>query len=131
MEQKTSITLYRKYKTEIKEITYMDNDEISSIIFRCRSNTLRLNDRNRFTGGDTKCPLCQAEIEDLAHFILDCPEYRTYRKNLPKKNQNVLTREEEIASILLLQDPQNQDIKKDMIKKMWNHRNKEIKKLIN
>ena len=67
------IYIYRKGKLEVKEGNYY-NDEESRIIFKMRSNSLKLNDRNRFTEGDTRCELCDTEREDLEHFLLDCRE---------------------------------------------------------
>ena len=48
------------------------NDERSRVMFRVRSNTLKLKDRERHTGGDVRCRLCGGETEDLEHFVVEC-----------------------------------------------------------
>ena len=49
-------------------------------MFKARSNTLILGDRNRFRGGDGICELCRQEVEDIGHFILRCPGVRGARR---------------------------------------------------
>ena len=44
-----------------------------------RSNILRLDWRNRFTGGQTTCRLCGIEEETLEHFITKCRELENIR----------------------------------------------------
>ena len=50
------------------------------LLFKARSNTLILGDRNRFRGGDGTCELCRQEVEDIGHFILRCPGVRGARR---------------------------------------------------
>ena len=52
----------------------------STLLFKARSNTLLLGDRNRFSGGEVICEMCRLETEDLGHFILRCPELSGARK---------------------------------------------------
>ena len=52
---------------------------LSLVLYRCCSNTLKLNDRNRFQGESTKCIACDESVENLNHFILDCPLYQNIR----------------------------------------------------
>ena len=50
-----------------------ENDFNSVLLYRCRSNTLKLKWRNRFAMKDEKCDLCGGfEVETLEHFLLDC-----------------------------------------------------------
>ena len=81
MNEKTSLRIYRQWRTEIggQEKIY-DNRQGSEILFKCRTNTLKLKDRNRFRNEETKCEMCGSEREDLKHFILWCPTYSEERQ---------------------------------------------------
>ena len=79
MGEKTTLTLYSRHKTEIRQEEIYENDWSSVLLFRCRTNTLKLNWRERFTGGDTRCKNCYNEEESLEHFLVDCPWYRGVR----------------------------------------------------
>ena len=72
IEKKTSIHIYRKFKTEIKEEQIYRNDFSSTLLFQARSNTLPLNIEKRFRNESTICELCKVEGENLEHFILKC-----------------------------------------------------------
>lgn len=80
MEQKKTLELYSSFKTEIKEENYYDNTEGSVLMFRARSNTLKLRWRNRFEDGDVCCLLCGEEEETLSHFIKRCRALREVRE---------------------------------------------------
>ena len=54
INSKSSLHIYRRWKTEVKEEEYF-NDTASSFLFKLRSNTVNLNDRNRPQGGKTEC----------------------------------------------------------------------------
>ena len=69
MKKNKTLHVYNLFKDEIKEKTYY-NESASLFMFKLRSNTLKLNDRNRITDGVIKFNLCYAEMEDIAHFIL-------------------------------------------------------------
>ena len=77
MTSKSSINLYRKHKQHIEEDPIYDNTPASTILYQARTNTLPLNDRNRFGNTSTDCDLCQAETEDLEHFLLHCQALNT------------------------------------------------------
>ena len=87
LEQKSSLEVYRKFKTEIKEENIYTNSYGSNLLFQCRTNTLVLKDRNRFTNEDTSCPCCGHGVEDLIHFLLFCPKYATARNEVPLLQQ--------------------------------------------
>ena len=59
-----------------------DNTAASTTLFEARSGTLRLNDRNRHTRGDTRCPLCNLEYKDLEHFLLMCDSLKSTRMKI-------------------------------------------------
>jgi hypothetical protein len=58
-----------------------DNRYWSVLMFRSRTNTLKLGWRNRFVGGNVQCPLCGAEEETLQHFLKECERLRGVRIN--------------------------------------------------
>ena len=50
----------------------------SQILFKARTNNLRLNNRNRHNEGDTKCIFCDWNLEDLK--ITRIQEYKNPKK---------------------------------------------------
>ena len=72
IQQMKSLTIYRTWKTEIKEEEIYDNSYASVLWYKARSNTLQLRDRKRHEGGQVSCKICGAEKEDLEHFLLQC-----------------------------------------------------------
>ena len=99
---KSTLYIYRMYKSEIEEVKYYANDLASVIMFRARTNTLQLNDRNRHTNNLVNCQMCNGEeYEDLTHFLIDCPAYERFKKNFRRSNENIPTKEETIANYLL------------------------------
>ena len=73
MANKPTLHIYRQFKVRIQDDNIYENDHASCLLFRCRSNTLKLNWRNRLTGEDTCCRLCTGGVEEtLQHFLLDC-----------------------------------------------------------
>ncbi len=90
IKEKHHYVLWTQNRKEGKNI--YDNTAATEILFKCRANVLKLNDRNRFTNESRKCIGCEEEIENLTHFILECPLYqferdkstlfrRTYKEN--------------------------------------------------
>ena len=83
MEKRTSkqksVEMYERCKNNIKEDSFYDNVPASVTFFRCRSNTLKLNDKNRFVGKETKCIGCVEEIENLEYFLLECKLHQDLR----------------------------------------------------
>jgi len=84
MEEKSSLTLYRQYKSSVGgEDRVYDNRPSSIILYKARANVLPLNDRNRFQNpnASTTCSICNNGVEDLAHFILWCSAFNHVRMN--------------------------------------------------
>ncbi len=50
-------------------------------------NCLPLNDRKRRENQETICKFCDAETEDLEHFLLICPEFKEERENIIELQQ--------------------------------------------
>ena len=85
-ERKKKPQNIQSLKKEIKEDKYYDNRESSKYLFLARSNTLPLNIKRKYTGGDTKCKLCNTENEALVHFLINCKklEHKRNRDNAKK-----------------------------------------------
>ncbi|CAL4068900.1 unnamed protein product, partial [Meganyctiphanes norvegica] len=124
MEKLKSLEMYRKYKTEIKEVRIYDNRISSQWLFRARSNSLKVNQRSYFlkTGHkeeDKICGLCKKEEESLEHFILKCKDLGGKRnKELIKKYKGRNGKE---TVGLLLFETKGEDLEsiKEMINNMW------------
>ena len=83
IESKTSLSIYRQYRDVIKEQFYFNN-KADMLLFRLRTNTLNLNDCNRFTGEDIRCVMCGGEKEDIVHFVVKCCKLQDYRNKIVK-----------------------------------------------
>ena len=91
LSNKTSLKTYQEFKNEIKEETGIyDNSEASHILFKARTNTLRLNWRERYMDRNvadpeeiTKCPLCKIEAETDIHFFANCTQLEGIRREAP------------------------------------------------
>ena len=121
LETKSSLKLYKENKTEVKEEPFYDNTPSSITLFRCRSNTLQLNDRKRFKNESTKCLACTEENENLEHFILNCTHYQDIRNK-----SGLFTRpytENKLAELLFGNNDNKQETK-ITIQKMWLKREK-------
>ena len=86
MKEKTSLTIYKEFKNEMREETMYNNSYASNLLFKCRTNTMPLNERNRFANQDTKCA-CGFENENLEHFLLHCPLYSQTRMKIATLQQ--------------------------------------------
>ena len=80
--RKTTLELYRTWKTEMGQEDSYDGRPDSVIWFKARTNCLTLGDRNRHIGGETDCFMCGQETENLRHFLLDCGELETTRRTM-------------------------------------------------
>ena len=79
VEGKSSLEIYKNFKTDIKEDKNYDNTLASILLYKARANVLQLNDRKRHQGESTSCPLCNFEFENLKHFILECEKLEEIR----------------------------------------------------
>ena len=116
MSSKTPLNLYRKFKSSINEEKIYDNSQGSVLLFRCRTNTMPLNDRNRHSNSDTSCPCCNAEYEDLLHFLLYCPAYWSARIALPLLSQPYEENVDNTIERLLLFTNENLSLQMDIKK---------------
>merc|ERR1712008_316581 len=131
LESKTSLTIYRNFKKEMREEKNYDNRPESRLIFQARSNTLNLNDRKRFkkesTKEDKECKLCGNEEENMIHFIIECKEMETVRNSRLMIKYQEENKEDIIGNILF--EPENIEKTKIMLGKMWKYREKRIEEI--
>ena len=120
LEKKNSVSIYKRFKRKIKDDGCYDNKFSSILLFRARSNTLKLNTENRHRNGNTKCDLCGDEKEDLIHFLLDCKELERKRDEGIMKNYYEPNKEEMTGKIL--HTSEHIEAVKIMIENMWNYR---------
>ena len=71
VESKSTLVWYRERQSFGGEAGY-DSSWGSVLLFRVRSNSLRLRWRERFCGGDVRCSMCGGEEETLEHFLEEC-----------------------------------------------------------
>lgn len=73
---------------KIKEDGCYGNNFSSILLFKVKSNTLKLNIQKRHKKGDIRCDICGDEREDLVHFLVDCKELEGVRDK--KNNERIL-----------------------------------------
>ncbi len=119
LREKSLLELYRQYKHVITEEELYDNTYKSVLIYRARTNTLKLNWRNRFTGGDESCELCRSGAEEnLQHFIKECCALTSVRGQSEVE-------EISLSKLLLFEENDiNTEKYKEFIYCLWNQRKK-------
>lgn len=115
MKDKSTLNIYSKYKTKIKdEQVLYDNTASSGILFKARTGTLPLNDKKRhIIDGCTKCQLCDADYEDIEHFLLHCQALNDTRKKAICLQKPYNENEMDIIADFLLFNETNEDIIED------------------
>ena len=126
IKRKTSLEIYNEEKKEIKEEIMYDNRPSSVIMYRARTNCLRLNDRKRHQGGEIKCKLCGAEEENLEHFLLECDSLKEERKMIKELQRPYIENRKKIIGTVLFQE-EGIENRKENIYRMWRKREKELK----
>ena len=130
VESKSRLKIYKKWKVKIKEDNIYDNTQGSVVLFQARTDTLPLKARKRFTKEDTKCPLCEAENENLEHFLLKCPELSETRVESTELQQLYREdKEEVIMNFLFDENKKNMEEKKCNLFRMWKQRKRKLKEL--
>ena len=120
IERKSSIPIYRKFKTQIKEEQIYRNDLSSTLLFQARSNTLPLNDEKRFKKECTTCELCHLEEENLVHFILKCKKLDKSRNDSFIDKFKDMDIDTKLGNILF--NYEHIETTKIMIESMWKDR---------
>ena len=128
MEKKESLDIYRIWRKEIKEEKVYDNRYSSVVLFKARSNTLPLNDRNRHIGGSTKCTLCDGQKEDLHHFLLECPQLSDIRVKSLILQQPYEEDKVNIIGNFLFENTEIEK-KKEVLENLWKKRQLKIKEI--
>ncbi len=95
----------------------MTIDSLQYFFFKCRTDILNLNNRKRFTGGNTACEICAEENENLEFFLLWCPEYQRERNENKKLQRPYEEDIEKIIGELLFEE--NSEKAKETIYNMW------------
>ena len=132
VRSKTTLSIYKRSKLTIQEDPIYDNTPASVILFRARTNSLRLEDRMRHVNQETLCQLCQEENEDLSHFILKCPRLSQIRREImPLQHPQKEDREEILQDFLFDKDNNEREMeeKKRWLYSLWKARKTEIMKL--
>ena len=112
LEQKSTLSLYRNLKNTIKEENFYDNTFGSVLLFRARTNCLKLDWRRRFEGGEVGCKLCGADEETTEHFILECRRLRVIREEFGMIDMD-------IGGILGFDQNEDMDKTKRFLNKIW------------
>ncbi len=123
--EKSSLYIYRNWKTVGSEEKIYDNRPSSVILFKARTNNLRLKDRNRHTDGDTKCIFCDWTLENLTHFLLCCPGYSEIRQKSKVFQRPYIENEDNIIGQLLFNETNIQETK-EIVYEMWKKREKQL-----
>ena len=128
IKTKSTLLLYRNFKDKIQEENIYDNRPSSTILYKARSNTLPLNDRNRHKNKETHCMACGNidQLEDISHFILHCPAYIKERTNIIQLQQPYIQDDTEIIGNFLF-EKQHLDQKKEGLYQLWKARNRLLK----
>ena len=118
---KSTLQLYNKWKHNIEEARDYDNGYASVLLYKARSNTLPLNDRKRHQKKETKCEMCEAPLEDLEHFLLDCPALEEERrKHISLQRPQIEQRDDLLGRVLFMSDEAGE--MKDCLQRMWTFR---------
>ena len=126
MELKKTLYIYKENKQEIKEEEY-DNDPISEIWFRGKTNCMNLGDRIR--EGSKECKLCGAEREDQCHFIIHCDQLSDIRKEEITLQRPTIQNENQIISNFFF-GKENKKPKMRTLYRMWSKRNSLLRERI-
>lgn len=104
MEEKSTMSIYRKLKCGIEEERWFDNTIDAGIVMKARLNVLKVMTRNFSEGEERNCKMCDEE-ETLLHFLLCCNAYNDIRQRcsvLQRPYEEDLTRT--IGRLLLFVD---------------------------
>ena len=121
MDALTDRDIYKAFRKSVGGSWGYDNSFESDLLFQARSNTLRLNVRNRHGGGVVGCELCGDAREDLKHFLLDCPSLDYVRDVRLVDRVRGLVLDVDKVGQLLFDKNRTRDVKK-MLGNLWKAR---------
>ncbi len=90
-------------------------------MYKARANCFPLNDRKRRENQETICKFCDAEKEDLKHFLLICPEYKNEKKNITELQQPYEENTDNTIGNFLFDTTRLQE-KKEALHRLWTAR---------
>ncbi len=126
LKKKHSFCSTSPRRSSSPHFTVYNNDQASEILFKSRTNNLRLNDRRRFWNEPTTCDMCGAELEDLRHFMLWCPAYAQERVKSERLQQPYSEEEEDIIGQYLFENKLIEEAKRTL-QAFWKVREKKMK----
>jgi hypothetical protein len=124
INKETKLTLFNRSKAVNKPASYLNRIEIRkkrSLVSKLRLGTLDLEiekgRRQNIPRTDRVCKLCNSgEVEDVVHFILNCPRLGDIRKNYTVKLAassnlfSILSQEEKIKKLYFTENIGEQDL---------------------
>ena len=111
-------------KNKIEEEGLYLNDSSSMTLFRCRTNTIKLNWHQRFQGGVVDCPVCESGAEEtLRHFLKDCRRFGDIREI------HGIREADEVEELLLFSDQDKKKIekRKKYLEDLWKERKQQVR----
>ena len=123
MEERETLKIYRA-KSKIGEEGLYLNDSGSMTLFRCRTNTIKLNWRQRFQGGAVDCPVCESGAEEtLRHFLKECRGLGGIRKMYGIREAD------KVGELLLFGDQDKKKIekRKKYLEDLWRERKRQMR----
>ena len=121
--RKKTLEIYNLYKKEIKQENYY-NEEKSLIRFKYRTNTLSL--RHRIKEGDGTCRICENDLEDFSHFLLDCKGLEDERSQIYLLQRPRIENSNELIGRLIFQEYETYD---NELYGLWRKRVRFLKQL--
>ena len=116
LEKKSTLTIYKQHKTDIKEENFYDNSYKSILMYRARSNTLQLGWRKRYIREDVSCQLSRTgKEESLEHFLIQCRALEDIRIHFGLQDP-------QLSKILLFEEDGEIEKYKELIKCLWKKR---------
>ena len=99
-----------------------EGGEKSRVWFGARTNCLWLGDR-RGEGEGRKCKICEeGEVEDLKHFILDCPALEGERQGERELQRPRRENEEKVMGRFLFGEEEGRSGRVETLVRMWRRR---------
>lgn len=128
---KTSLQVYKVGKENVQEDPVYDNTPASVILYQARSNSIPLEDKKRFSNEVTLCRLCKKEVEDLAHFILECNKLNEVRTVIPSLQRPYKEDKNQVMRDFLFStenEARDMEEKKLSLYELWRARKKMLSK---
>ena len=130
MINKSTLSIYREYKLNIKEESWFFNSYKVTIMMKARSNTLKLNWREFGTEAAKQCKMCGQSIETLEHFILDCNRLQGVRSSYVELQRPIIEDKKNLLATILLLEGRcdgNTEYFIDLLWNLWNKREQILK----